>query len=59
MQSNNDQQEEIFDDIVANTNPVFAALPDAQQMAMANLFMNHNYTFYNAKSNLLRISQSL
>lgn len=25
-----DQQQEIFDDIVANTNPVLAAMPNAQ-----------------------------
>ena len=53
-----EQQQEMFDDIVANTNPALAALPDAEQLAMANMYINPNYTFFNAKRNLIRASNS-
>lgn len=42
----------MFDDIVANTNPNLAALPDH------NLYVNHNMNYFDSKRNLLRASNS-
>lgn len=53
-----EQQQEMFDDIVANTNPVLQALPDAEQLAMVNLYMNHNHNFLSAKRTLFKASNS-
>ena len=43
------QEEEMFDDIVANTNPVLAALPTAEDLIMANLYVHPTLSFFNAK----------
>jgi hypothetical protein len=43
----------MFEDIVANTNPYLAALPDA------NLYITHNVNYFDSKRNLLRASNSL
>jgi len=50
MEENN---EEIFDDIVANTNPLLAALPTRDDLIMANLYMHPSDAFFNAKQMLL------
>ena len=42
----------MFEDIVANTNPYLAALPDA------NLYITHNVNYFDSKRNLLRASNS-
>jgi len=34
-------------------------LPDAESLAAANLYMNHNSTFDNVKRNLLNINQGI
>lgn len=47
-----DGEVEMFEDIVANTNPYLAALPDA------NLYMTHNVNYFDSKRNLLRASSS-
>jgi len=47
-----DGEVEMFEDIVANTNPYLAALPDA------NLYMTHNVNYFDSKRNLLRASNS-
>lgn len=52
-----DNQEEIFDDIVANTNPLMAALENRGTRDDTGLFVNQTSSFFNAKQNLLRISQ--
>jgi hypothetical protein len=46
----------MFDDIVLNTNPVLAALPDTEDLIMANLYMHPTLSFFNAKQNLLLIN---
>ena len=51
-QQDEDNEGEMFDDIVANTNPYLAALPDA------NLYINHNMNYFDSKRNLLRASNS-
>lgn len=47
-----DGEVEMFEDIVANTNPYLAALPDA------NLYITHNVNYFDSKRNLLRASNS-
>lgn len=47
-----DGEVEMFEDIVANTNPYLAALPDA------NLYITHNVNYFDSKRNLLRASSS-
>jgi len=49
-----EQQEEMFNDIVANTNPVFASMPDADDILMVNLFMQPGENFFNIKQSLLQ-----
>lgn len=51
-----DQQEEIYQDIVANTNPVIAELSVLRQVAEANMYINPSQAFFSAKQNLLRYS---
>jgi hypothetical protein len=53
QQAQQDGEREMFEDIVANTNPYLAALPDA------NLYMTHNVNYFDSKRNLLRASNSL
>lgn len=52
MQGVQDGEVEMFEDIVANTNPYLAALPDA------NLYVTHNVNYFDSKRNLLRASNS-
>jgi hypothetical protein len=40
----------MFEDIVANTNPCFAALPDA------GLYVAHQTNYFDSKRNLMRAS---
>jgi len=49
VNGNDDNQEEMFDDIVANTNPVLAALPNADDLIMANLYVHPTISFFSAK----------
>ena len=56
INNQNQEQQEIFEDIIANTNPILRYLPDAESLAAANLYMNHNSTFDNVKRNLLNIN---
>jgi hypothetical protein len=49
-----EQQEEIFDDIVANTNPILADLPNHD----LNLYVNHNEPFFNMKRDLQMASRN-
>lgn len=53
QQAVQDGEREMFEDIVANTNPYLAALPDA------NLYITHNVNYFDSKRNLLRASNSL
>ena len=53
QQAAQDGEREMFEDIVANTNPFLAALPDA------NLYITHNVNYFDSKRNLLRASNSL
>jgi len=48
-----DQQEEIFEDIVANTNPMLAFLPNVRQLAESNLYINHSLSYFSVKRSLL------
>jgi len=43
----------MFEDIVANTNPVLHALPDAAEM---HLYTSHSHGFMNMKQNLLLLN---
>ena len=47
-----DGEVEMFEDIVANTNPYLAALPDA------NLYITHQANYFDQKRNLLQASTS-
>lgn len=58
MGQTEESQEEIFDDIVANTNPVLAALPNREDLIMANLYIHPTLSFFSAKQNLLQITNT-
>lgn len=44
----------MFNDIVANTNPILAALPSREELVTLDLYQNHATGFFSAKQNLLR-----
>lgn len=49
-----ENQDEIFDDIVANTNPVvISAFPESDHMIEARLCMHPSNAFFNAKQTLM------
>ena len=52
QQTTQDGEMEMFEDIVANTNPYLAALPDR------DLYINHGVNYFDTKRNLLRASNS-